>query len=95
MSVTVIPTFDSICVYIYKLNPVNTDILVTAEDIPLFKQFLLLQNKFLSNSMIEKSGIEYDFKLCTSASELFAAYNLRIEVFHEEQKFAKELEVDR
>lgn len=45
--------------------------------------------------MIEIESSKYDFKLCTSAADLSAAYNLRIEVFHDEQKFSKETEVDR
>lgn len=45
--------------------------------------------------MLESEWTDYDFKLCTSAADLRAAYNLRLEVFHEEQKFPKETEVDR
>lgn len=38
---------------------------------------------------------DYDFKLCTTEADLHAAYKLRLEVFHEEQKFSKDTEVDR
>lgn len=45
--------------------------------------------------MLETEWSDYCFKLCTSPAELRAAYNLRLEVFHDEQKFSKETEVDR
>lgn len=43
----------------------------------------------------ENEWSDFDFKLCTSATELIAVYNLRLEVFHGEQKFPKETEIDR
>jgi predicted GNAT family N-acyltransferase len=37
----------------------------------------------------------YTFKLCSTAAELREAYRLRLEVFHLEQQFPEETEIDQ
>ncbi|KAJ6642090.1 putative acetyltransferase [Pseudolycoriella hygida] len=44
--------------------------------------------------MLASQWTEFDFKLCTSAADIRAAYTLRLELFHEEQKFPEETEID-